>query len=104
LTVAVLPNILGIVVDLISIGSQIAERRKTLKLSQTELARKAAISRATLDALENGRAGELGFSKLSKLLAALGLELKLQAASSERPTLDELMAEDRDDKSLDRRR
>jgi transcriptional regulator with XRE-family HTH domain len=91
-------------VDLISIGSQIAERRKTLKLSQTELARKAAISRATLDALENGRAGELGFSKLSKLLAALGLELKLQAASSERPTLDELMAEDRDDKSLDRRR
>jgi transcriptional regulator with XRE-family HTH domain len=104
LTLAVLPNILGIVVDLISIGSQIAERRKTLKLSQTELARKAAISRATLDALENGRAGELGFSKLSKLLAALGLELKLQAASSERPTLDELMAEDRDDKSLDRRR
>jgi len=104
LTLAVLPNILCIVVDLISIGSQIAERRKTLKLSQTELARKAAISRATLDALENGRAGELGFSKLSNLLAALGLELKLQAASSERPTLDELMAEDRDDKSLDRRR
>ena len=104
MTVAVLPNILGIVVGLTSIGSQIAERRKTLKLSQTELARKAGISRATLDALENGRAGELGFSKLSKLLAALGLELKLQAASSERPTLDELMAEDRDDKSLDRRR
>ncbi len=28
--------------DLISIGSQIAKRRKTLKLSQAELARKAA--------------------------------------------------------------
>ena len=64
--------------DLISIGDQIAERRKKLKLSQTELSRKAGISRATLDALENGRAGELGFSKLTKLLAALGLELKLQ--------------------------
>jgi transcriptional regulator with XRE-family HTH domain len=95
---------------LISIGSQIAERRKSLRLSQTELSRKAGLSRATLDALENGRAGELGFSKVGKLLAALGLELTLHTASSPRPTLDELMQEDRltqedrNDKSLDRRR
>jgi transcriptional regulator with XRE-family HTH domain len=91
-------------VNLISIGDRIAERRKTLKLSQAELARKAGLSRATLDALENGRAGELGFSKVTKLLAALGLELTLRTASSQRPSLDELMQEDRDDKSLDRRR
>lgn len=89
--------------DLISIGGQIAERRKTLKLSQAALAKKAGVSRATLDALENARAGELGFSRLTKLLAALGLELRLQEARSQRPTLDELMQEDRDDKSLDRR-
>ena len=101
---ALLPNILGNVLDLLSIGKRIAERRKTLKLSQTELAGKAGVSRATLDALENGRAGELGFSKVAKLLAALGLELTLQTASSQRPTLDELMQEDRDDKSLDRQR
>ena len=99
-----MPNILGIMLDLISIGGQIAERRKTLKLSQAALARKAGVSRATLDALENGRAGELGFSKVTKLLAALGLELTLQTASSQRPTLDELMQEDRDAKGLDRRR
>ena len=99
-----MPNILGIVLELISIGSQIAERRKALKLSQVALARKAGLSRATIDALENGRAGELGFSKLTKLLAVVGLELKLQAAGSHRPTLDELVEEDRDDKSLDRRR
>ena len=99
-----MPNIMGIMLDLISIGGQIAERRNTLKLSQTALARKAGVSRATLDALENGRAGELGFSKITRLLAALGLELTLQTASSQRPTLDELMQEDRDDKSLDRRR
>ena len=90
--------------DLISIGGQIAERRKMLKLSQAALAGKAGVSRATLDALENGRAGELGFSKLTKLLTVLGLELAIQTASSQRPTLDELMQEDRDDKSLDRRR
>jgi HTH-type transcriptional regulator / antitoxin HipB len=92
------------VLELTSIAAQIAEHRKILKLSQTVLARKAGISRATLDALENGRAGELGFAKVTKLLAALGLELKLQAASSHRPTLDQLLEEDRDDQSLDRRR
>jgi transcriptional regulator with XRE-family HTH domain len=99
-----MPNILGIMFDLISLGDQIAERRKRLKFSQTDLARKAGLSRATLNALENGRAGELGFSKVTKLLAALGLELTLQTASSQRPTLDDLIQEDRDDKSLDRRR
>jgi len=90
--------------ELISIGARIAEQRKRLKLSQTVLAHEAGISRATIDALENGRAGELGFTKLTKLLAAVGLELKLQAASSHRPTLDELLEENRDDQSLDRRR
>jgi HTH-type transcriptional regulator / antitoxin HipB len=97
------PNILGNMLDLISSGRLIAERRKSLKFSQAELARKAGVSRATLDALENGRSGDLGFRKLTKLLVALGLELKLQDAGSERPTLDQLMQEDRDDKSLDRR-
>jgi HTH-type transcriptional regulator / antitoxin HipB len=92
------------VLDLISLGGQVAKLRKKLKLSQAELSRKAGISRATLDALENGRAGELGFSKVTKLLAALGLELTLQTASSQRPTLDELMQEEHDDQGLDRRR
>jgi len=90
--------------DLIAVGRQVAERRKSLKLKQSELARNAGISRATLDALENGRTGELGFSKVTRLLAALGLELTVQTASSRRPTLEELMQEDRDDQSLDRRR
>jgi transcriptional regulator with XRE-family HTH domain len=90
--------------DLVSIGAHIAGRRKSLKLTQAELAVKAGVSRATLDALENGRAGELGFSKIARLLTALGLELTVQTASSHRPTLDELIEEDRDDQSLDRRR
>ena len=79
--------------NLISIGKEIAESRRKLKLSQAALSRKAGLSRATLDALENGRAGELGFSKVTKLLAALGLELTLQTARSNRPTLDELLQE-----------
>jgi transcriptional regulator with XRE-family HTH domain len=91
-------------VDLVSLGRDIAQTRKKLKLSQTQLSRKAGVSRATLDALENGRAGELGFSRLTRLLATLGLELKLQPATSRRPTLDELQQEEQDDQGLDRRR
>jgi transcriptional regulator with XRE-family HTH domain len=90
--------------DLTSLGQNVAQQRRNQKLSQSALARKAGISRATLDALENGRAGELGFSKITRLLAALGLELKLQTAGVQRPTLNELLAEDRNDQSVDRRR
>ncbi len=86
------------------IGTVVAGQRKAVRLSQIELARKAGVSRATLDALENGRSGELGFSKTSKILAVLGLELRVQEAKPRRPTLDELLSEDRDDKGLDRRR
>ncbi len=87
-----------------SIGEQIATKRKASGLTQTALAKKAGVGLSTLDALENGRMGELGYSKVSSILSALGLELKLQETSARRPTLDELIEEERDDKGLDRRR
>ena len=87
-----------------SIGELIATKRKAQRLTQPALAKKAKIGLSTLDALENGRLGELGYSKITNILAALGLELKLQEASARRPTLEELMEEGRDDQSLDRRR
>lgn len=87
-----------------SIGEHIAAKRKTMGLSQTVLAKKARISRATLDALENNRLGELGYSKITNILNALGLELKLQEVSARRPTLEELMNEESDDQGMDRRR
>jgi transcriptional regulator with XRE-family HTH domain len=87
-----------------SIAARIAARRKALGMSQAALAKRAGIGRSTLDALENGRLGELGFSKILRLLSALGLELQLQEAAGRRPTLDELLEEDRNDQSLDRRR
>ena len=81
---------------LTDVGSRIAIARKGLKLSQKELASRAGISRATLEALENGRAGELGFSKLTRILAVLGLDLALQEENQQRPTLEQLRAEDHD--------
>ena len=86
------------------IGEQIATKRKTLGLTQPALAKKARVGLSTLDALENGRLGELGYSKITNILMALGLELRLQEASARRPTLEELIEEGRDDQGLDRRR
>jgi transcriptional regulator with XRE-family HTH domain len=87
-----------------SLGEHIATKRKALGLTQPMLAKRARVGLSTLDALENGRLGELGYSKITNILMALGLELKLQAASTSRPTLDELMEERRNDQGLDRSR
>jgi transcriptional regulator with XRE-family HTH domain len=87
-----------------SIGEQIALQRKILGLSQAALAKQAKVGHSTLDALENGRLGELGLSKIIKLLSILGMKLNIQEASGRRPTLEELMEEDQDDQGLDRQR
>jgi hypothetical protein len=86
------------------LGEQIAIKRKSLGLTKPTLAKKARVGLSTLDALENGRMGELGYSKITNILAALGMELKLQQARASRPTLEELMEEARADDGLDRRR
>ena len=93
-----------LMLPLSELGERIATKRKTLGLTQPTLAKKARVGLSTLDALENGRLGELGYSKITNILTALGLELKLQEASAGRPTLEELMEEGRDDQGLDRRR
>ena len=89
---------------LFELGEQIAAKRKTLGLTQRMLARKARVGLSTLDALENGRLGELGYSKITRILTVLGLELKLQEARAARSTLEELMEEGRNEQGLDRRR
>ena len=89
--------ILGIMLPISAIAEQIAHRRKALGLSQAALAKKAHVGRSTLDALENGRMGELGYTKISNILSALGLEMRIQQVSSSRPTLEELMSEESHD-------
>ena len=85
------------------IGRQIATARKLSKLGQRQLAERAGVSRATLEALENGRATEIGYSKLTRILGAVGLELRLGPIAQDRPTLDDLLREDvGDDSHLDR--
>jgi len=87
-----------------NLGIDIAAKRKSLKLSQTALAKKASISRATLDALENGRIRELGYSRINRILSALHLEFRLQEANAQRPTFEELLGEEQHDQGLDQQR
>jgi transcriptional regulator with XRE-family HTH domain len=83
--------------SLAEIGQKIAFARKNRQLTQTELANRAGVSRPTIDLLENGRASEIGYSKLARILASVGLELRLQAIAQERPTLDDLLKDDSGD-------
>ena len=88
--------------DLRQLGENIATARQERKLRQSQVAGSAGVSLRTITLLENGRATEIGYSKLVRILAAVGLELRLQSAERRRPTLDELLKEDAgDDPDLD---
>ncbi len=79
--------------NLAEIGKQVAVERKRRGLTQRALAELAGVSRATMDLLENGRATDIGYSKLARILAGLELELRLAPVASRRPTLDEILKE-----------
>lgn len=79
-----------------SLRVAIVAKRKALRIRQEDLAVRAQVSVPTIKALEQGRTGELGFSKIVRILAALGLELQLREMSQRRPTLDDLRNEDCD--------
>lgn len=81
-------------VNLAEIGLLIAAARKQSRLTQLELAAKAGVSRPTIALLENGRATEIGYSKLARVLDVLGLEFRLQPVSPQRPTLEDLLTEE----------
>ena len=98
-----LPIYCAIMLLLVDIAEEIAKRRKTAGLSQIELAKRALVSRSTLESLENGRIGELGYAKINRILMALGLEFKMQEMNLSRPTLDELMIENEHEDALLRR-
>ncbi len=79
---------------LADIGNAIAASRKLRRLTQAEVARAAHVSLSTLKALEAHRGDEIGFTKLTRLLAVLGMELRLQPITPRRPTLEEILAEE----------
>jgi len=64
--------------NLNSVGHLIAERRRSRGFTLPQLAAAAAIGRSTLAALERGKLQELGFTKVARICAAVGLVLEVR--------------------------
>lgn len=63
------------------IGQRIKEQRRALGLTQEQLAKLSELSRTTINQMENGTLVDLGYAKLSHLLAVLGLDLQAKPAT-----------------------
>ena len=82
----------GFKVDFKELGEQIAELRGVKKVSQQHVADAIGVSRATINALETGRAGDVGVRKVLKILDYLGYEIRIKE-KNRFPTLEELRGE-----------
>jgi transcriptional regulator with XRE-family HTH domain len=79
---------------LIEVGKMVREARHAQNLSQSELVERSSVSRARIDALENGRISEIGFKNLLRVMNTLGLDLRVTQLNNDRPTLEDLAEED----------
>lgn len=80
-------------IDMDHIAQAVRKGRKQKRLSQTDLAHLAGVSRPLLTNLETGKLAELGVTKLLRILNVLGLDLRITELNFNRPTLEELQAE-----------
>lgn len=60
-----------------SMGQKIRDRRKSMKMSQEELAKKSNISRARLSAIENGKCRDILVSTLTTIASALDTTVEI---------------------------
>ncbi len=79
--------------NLQSLAQLIRDTRKTKGFNQAQVAEWAGINRTTLSKLESGVLAEIGFAKVERVLSVLGLSIEVVPANQQRPTLDELVAE-----------
>jgi transcriptional regulator with XRE-family HTH domain len=75
--------------DFNEIGLAVTAFRRGQKLSQQLIADATGLSRATINALETGRAGDVGLRKVIKVMDYLGYEIQLKE-KSKFPTLEDL--------------
>jgi transcriptional regulator with XRE-family HTH domain len=81
-------------IDLIDLGNEIKNARRQRKLTRERLAELSGVSRARIEALENGRVSDMGFKGVLTLMNIVGLDFRLTTLNSKRPTLEDLMEED----------
>jgi transcriptional regulator with XRE-family HTH domain len=72
---------------LASVGHLIGNRRRALGMTLAQLASAARVGRSTLAALETGKLSELGFVKLTRLCAVVGLVLEARPMALDAPLM-----------------
>ncbi|KAB0517198.1 helix-turn-helix domain-containing protein [Pseudomonas extremorientalis] len=80
------------------LGLLIRQLRKAAGLSQSQLAQRHGMSRATISGIENNTIPEVGIRKVAAILEGLGYELTA-IPKRRRKTLDELKSENIHDQS-----
>ncbi len=83
--------------DLFEIGEMVRERREAMGLTQAELAERSGVSRVRISHLESGRVFDMSFGKLSALLDACGMSLRVADRRDARPVFEEIRRENEDD-------
>lgn len=81
-------------IDLNDIGNEIKNARKQRKLTREKLAGLSGVSRARIEALENGRVSDMGFKGVLTLMNIVGLDFRLTTFNKKRPTLEDITEED----------
>ena len=73
--------------ELASVGALVAARRRALGLTLAELAARAGVGRSTLAALESGKLPELGFRRVARICAAVGLVVDVRTPLLDAPII-----------------
>jgi transcriptional regulator with XRE-family HTH domain len=74
----------------------IREARRARRLSQDRLSQLAGVSRARIAALEGDKITDITFGNLLNILHALDLDLRVVPLKQQRPTLEDLRADEGD--------
>ena len=73
--------------DIQSIGQLIAQRRRAQGLTLLLLADRARVGRSTLAALESGKLGELGLTRVTRICAALDMIIEARPLHLDAPLM-----------------
>jgi HTH-type transcriptional regulator / antitoxin HipB len=73
--------------NLTSVGRLVAQQRRARGLTLSQLATSAGVGRSTLAALEAGKLSELGFVKVARICAAVGLVLEVRTPELDAPLM-----------------
>jgi transcriptional regulator with XRE-family HTH domain len=73
--------------ELSDVGARVAMERRARKLTLAQLAAQASVGRSTLAAFEAGKLPELGFARVARICAAIGLIVDVRPPLLDAPVI-----------------